>query len=130
MPADGAAGQLLSAPMSASEVRNFGANVRFTPQCAVAPKDESELLKILNDNRHGQVRVMGSKHAWSPAIETSGVLVDMRQFDGVRIFESRGETFVAIGAGCRIRSLLKVLNERGLTTPSVGLITQQTIAGA
>jgi FAD/FMN-containing dehydrogenase len=37
---------------------------------------------------------------------------------------------VTVGAGCQIKTLLATLNKRGLTTPSIGLITEQTIAGA
>jgi len=73
---------------------------------------------------------MGSKHAWSPAIETDGVLLEMRHFSHVRIHQINGAPFVTAGAGCQLKVLLKVLNEQGLTTPSVGLITEQTIAGA
>ena len=116
--------------MAVSEVSNFGNNVRFRPASYVCPKDEAELLGILQSNRAGRIRVMGSKHAWSHAIETDGVLLDMRHFSRIRIHERNGQPFVTVGAGCQIKKLLAALNERGLTTPSVGLITEQTIAGA
>ena len=54
----------------------------------------------------------------------------MRHFNYVRIHQQAGETFATVGGGCQIKHLLMVLNRRGLTTPSVGLITEQTIAGA
>ena len=37
---------------------------------------------------------------------------------------------VVVGAGCQIKTLLSRLKQRGRTLPSVGLITEQTIAGA
>ena len=35
-----------------------------------------------------------------------------------------------VGGGCTIRRFVKLLNKHDLATPSVGLITSQTIAGA
>jgi FAD/FMN-containing dehydrogenase len=116
--------------MTASEVRNFGNNLRFRPRQLVAPKNEAELLTVLQENLNDHVRVMGAKHAWSPGIETDGVLLEMRHFNHVRIHQINGAPFVTAGAGCPLKVLLKALNEQGLTTPSVGLITEQTIAGA
>ena len=116
--------------MADSEVSNFGNNVRFRPASYVSPKDEAELLKVLQSNCAGRIRVMGSKQAWSHGIETDGVLLDMRHFSHIRIHERNGQPFVTVGAGCQIKTLLVALNARGLTTPSVGLITEQTIAGA
>ena len=116
--------------MADSEVSTFGNNVRFRPASHVCPKDEAELLSVLQSNRAGRVRVMGSKHAWSHGIETDGILLEMRHFTEVQIHERNGQPFVTVGAGCQIKTLLAALNERGLTTPSIGLITEQTIAGA
>ena len=58
--------------MADPEVSNFGNNVRFRPASHVCPKDEGELLGILQSHRAGRIRVMGSKHAWSHGIETAG----------------------------------------------------------
>lgn len=113
-----------------AEICNFGNNIRFCPASLLAPTNESELLEILQSNRTGRIRVMGSKHAWSHGIETDGVLLDMRNFQDIHFHEVNGQAFVTVGGGCQIKTLLTVLNERGLTTPSVGLITEQTIAGA
>ncbi len=115
---------------NAPEIRNFGHNVRFTPGRIFQPRSETELLAILREHRHGHVRVIASRHAWSPLIETDDALIDMRHFCQIRIHEINGQTCVTVGGGCQIKTLLRFLNERGLTTPSVGLITEQTIAGA
>ncbi len=113
-----------------SEISNFGRNVRFTPGKICVPRSETELLTILRDHRHGHVRVIASRHAWSSLIETDDALIDMRHFCQIRIHEINGQSCVTVGAGCPLKMLLKFLNERGLTTPSVGLITEQTVAGA
>ena len=112
------------------EIRNFGQNVRFTPGQLCFPRSETELLTILREHRHGHVRVVASRHAWSSLIETDDALIDMRHFRQIRIHELNGQTCVTVGAGCQLKTLLKFLNAQGLTTPSVGLITEQTVAGA
>ena len=57
-------------------------------------------------------------------------LIDMRHFNYVRVHKEAGETYATVGGGCQIKHVLAALNKKGLTTPSVGLITEQTIAGA
>ncbi len=116
--------------MAGAAVFNFGKNVRFRPASHLAPKDETELLTILQSHRSGRIRVMGAKHAWSNGIETDDVLLDMRHFRHIQVRMHEGMSFVTVGAGCQIKTLLAALNRKGLTTPSVGLITEQTIAGA
>jgi FAD/FMN-containing dehydrogenase len=112
------------------KIVNFGQNVRFIPRRVYTPRTEGELLDILNRHRSGQIRVVASRHAWSEAIVSDDALIDMRHFNYVCIHQQAGKTFATVGGGCRIKHLLMVLNQRGLTTPSVGLITEQTIAGA
>ena len=78
----------------------------------------------------GKIRVVASKHSWSGLIESEDVLIDMSHFDYVKIQENNHKTSVTVGAGCKVKKLLADLNRKGLTIPSVGLIDQQTIAGA
>jgi FAD/FMN-containing dehydrogenase len=111
-------------------VVNFGGNVRFAPRHLHRPRDERELLAVLEAHRGGQIRVVAAGHSWSGAIVSGDALVDMRHFDAVRVHREAGGTFVTVGAGCRIKHLLAALERQGLTIPSVGLITEQTIAGA
>ena len=113
-----------------SEVTNFGGNVRFRPGRLVMPRTESEVCRLVLQHRADGVRVVGSRHAWSPLIRTEGLLLDLRHFDSVRLFEDAGQLLVSVGAGCQIFRLLQALNRSGLTLPSVGLITEQTVAGA
>jgi FAD/FMN-containing dehydrogenase len=112
------------------EIVNFGQNVRFTPKRLYTPRTEQELLDILNQHRSGQVRVVASRHSWSEAIVSTDALIDMRHFNYVHLHKQGSETFATVGGGCQIKHLLARLNQEGLTTPSVGLITEQTIAGA
>jgi FAD/FMN-containing dehydrogenase len=111
-------------------VVNFGGNVRFTPRCRYEPRSEEELLEVLEHHRDGQIRVVASRHSWSGAIVSGDALVDMRHFHEVRVHREEGGTFVTVGAGCQVKHLLAALDREGLTIPSVGLITEQTVAGA
>jgi FAD/FMN-containing dehydrogenase len=113
-----------------SVVRNFGGNVEFHPQQIIAPASETEILELLS--RHPRrVRVVGSRHAWSPLIQTDDVLLDLRRLSSVQVVSSTdGTVHVRAQGGCPIWKVLEALNEHGLTLPAVGLITAQTIAGA
>lgn len=112
-------------------VVNFGGNVRFAPQRRIAPRDEEHLLQILAALRGRPVRVAGSLHSWSPLVETPDVLLDLRHFNDVDLWQdAHGDWWAEAGGGCQIKHLLAELNRHSLTTPSVGLITEQTIAGA
>lgn len=111
-------------------IKNFGDNVRFTPPNFYQPESEHELLSILEKHRHGQIRVVGSKHAWSDAIVTRDALIDVGHFNSIKLEQVDGRTIATVGGGCQIKHLLAELNRHGLTTPSIGLITEQTIAGA
>ena len=115
---------------SAKLIQNFGRNVGFKPKYFYSPNGESELLDILQRHKDGKIRVVGSLHSWSNLVKTDEALIDMRHFNRVEVFKQNGKTCVKVGAGCQIKHLLKALNKQGLTIPSLGLITEQTIAGA
>lgn len=108
------------------QIRNFGRNVRFSPRTIYRPSTEADLLEILERHKEGKIRVGGSRHAWSDAIHTDDAFVEMKHFNQVQV---DGDS-VIVGAGCQISWLLVKLNAEGLTMPSVGLIDEQTIAGA
>ena len=117
-------------PRPSAEVVNFGGNVRFVPKRRYVPATEGEVLEILTGHRNGRVRAVASGHAWSDAIVSDDALIDLRRFEDVRIERRGGEAFAVVGGGCRIDRLLTALNRQGLTLPSVGLVTEQTLAGA
>ena len=111
-------------------VQNFGRNLRFKPKHIYSPNNRVELIDILQKHNSGKIRVVASKHSWSGLIETEDVLIDMSHFNYVRVQEKNHETSVTVGAGCKVKHLLVELSRKGLTIPSVGLIAEQTIAGA
>ncbi|MCC9605528.1 FAD-binding protein [Blastopirellula sp. JC732] len=112
------------------EIVNFGGNVRFVPAEYVEPADEQELLAVLARHASSKIRVVGSRHSWSDVVVTAGCLINMNRFRSIEIREIDGQTYVTAGAGCQVKQLLAELNRQGLTLPSVGLISEQTISGA
>ena len=80
-------------------VQNFGHNLRFKPSHVYSPVNKDELIDILEKHKSGKIRVVASKHSWSGLIETEDVLIDMSNFDYVKIHEKNHKTSVTVGAG-------------------------------
>jgi len=113
-------------------IKTLAAMFQFTPRDRCAPTTEQEVLDILDRHSQGKIRVAGALHAWSPVVAVDEVLLDMRNFDSVEVErEADGTVWAVIGGGCQIKHLLDKLHAQcEATLPSVGLITEQTIAGA
>jgi FAD/FMN-containing dehydrogenase len=111
-------------------MENFGANQVFEPAQVFQPRCEEEVVRILKEHRGSPIRAVGSLHSWSEVCRVEGILLDMRFFDRVELIENGGEPRAIVGAGCRIERALEELNKRGYTLPALGLISEQTIAGA
>lgn len=113
-------------------VTNFGGNIRFAPRHHYTPRTEAEVLEILDRHARGTVRVVGARHAWSPAIVSADALIDLRHFKSVRVERAADSTVsVVVGGGCRMKHLLTELHRQSdYTLPSIGLITEQAVAGA
>jgi FAD/FMN-containing dehydrogenase len=117
--------------MSPQSFTNFGGNHTFTPATVCMPRDEAELLDVLRTNCGRRIRAIGRLHSWSAAPVTNDVLIDLRFLDHVRIEPRDGRNWVTVGAGCQIKRILAELERHSAgTLPSMGLITEQTIAGA
>lgn len=115
---------------SPTSVNNFGRNVTFQPAVVVTPKNEQEVLELLATHRGQSLRAVGRLHSWSEATRADEVLVDLRHLNSV-VVERDGDGWRAtIGAGCQIKRILQELACQGLTLPSLGLISEQAIAGA
>ena len=59
------------------------------------------------------------------------VLLDLQHLNDVKTAQRDGQVWATIGAGCQMKRVLSELERQaGATTPSIGLITEQAIAGA
>jgi FAD/FMN-containing dehydrogenase len=117
---------------SRAPIINFGGNIQFIPQHRHAPSTEAEVLQLLDEHADGKVRVVGALHSWSPGVVTDGAVIDLCHFNHVTVEQCpNGEVWATAGGGCRIKHLLREVHAKSeATLPSLGLITEQTIAGA
>lgn len=111
-------------------IRNFGRNLQFTPEYCLAPRSVEELLAILAEHKGKHIRAIGALHSWSEAPREEEVVLDLRHLNSVSVEQRGDETWAIIAAGCRIKHAVAVLDRQGLSLPTLGLITEQSIAGA
>jgi len=112
-------------------VENFGGNISFQPAHHYSPQSEAEVLEILVRHRGQRIKAIGRLHSWSEAARGDEVLLDLRHLNQVQTYQRAEGVWAHVGAGCQIKKLLVDLEQQaGVTTPSLGLITEQTIAGA
>lgn len=116
--------------MTSETISNFGGNQWFQPNVVYRPRDEAELLAIMGRCRGRRIRVIGRLHSWSEAAVGNDVVVDLRGLSDVSLEVREGRTWVTAGGGCQIKTLQAVLGPAGLALPSLGLINEQSIAGA
>ncbi len=110
---------------------NFGGNVELNPGTACVPETEQDVLDILDKHRGQRIRCVGRLHSWSRAIEVNDVLLDLRKLNYVIPSELSGQFSAKVGAGCQIKRLLAELErQKKWTLPSLGLISEQSVAGA
>lgn len=120
------------APQQSRRVVNFGRDIQFTPRHYYAPTTEAQVLELLDRHAHGKVRVVGALHSWNGGIVSDDAIVNLRYFNNVEVtHDADGTAWVTAGGGCRIKDLLRKLHRfADVTLPSLGLVTEQTVAGA
>lgn len=112
-------------------LQNFGANLAITPQSFFVPETEVEVLQILDAHRGRNIRVIGRLHSWSGAPAGEDVVLDLCRFNSVETMTTPDGVRARVGAGCQIKRVLEELERQAkVTLPTLGLITEQAIAGA
>jgi FAD/FMN-containing dehydrogenase len=113
------------------EIVNFGGNIRFRPARYYEPRNEHDVLEVLRRHARGRVRVAAALHSWSGLVVSDDAVVSMRHWTGIEYHEDgSGRVRATVGGGWQIKHLLRELQRRDLTLPAIGLITEQTLAGA
>jgi FAD/FMN-containing dehydrogenase len=116
--------------MSGQRLTNFGANLTLQPRAVFMPVSEEEVLRILREQRGRRIRAIGRLHSWSEVLLAEEVLLDLCKLNSVEVTSDDQGPVATIGSGCQIKDILRELDVRGMTLPTVGLISEQTIAGA
>ncbi len=106
-------------------IKNFGHNFEFKPKYFYEPKDESEVLDILNRHNSGTIRCIGSGHAWNKGIYSDDVFVDIKHLNKIVIENDCVNT----QGGVKLENLIKFLTKRNLMIPAMGGILKQSVAG-
>ena len=116
--------------MASTTIKNFGENVVFAPRQIFRPSSVEELLDILGQTARDSIRVIGSLHAWSPAAQCKDVIISLEKLNEVRVeYDEQGPVAI-IGGGCQVKRIIEELAKLDLAMPALGLISEQTIAGA
>jgi L-gulonolactone oxidase len=115
----------------ATQWTNWARNVRFTPAELASPRTLEEVVQVVScalaEGR--TVRVAGSGHSFTPAVQTNGVLLDVSKLAGIRHVDY-ARSQVVVGAGTVLSNLNEELAGLGLALPNLGDITAQTVAGS
>lgn len=116
--------------MKTAPIQNFGENVVFTPKHFYRPDNTSELLQILRQHPQAKIRVIGSLHAWSPAAQSEEIAISLEKFSNIQVERDERGAVATIGGGCQIKKIIHEFAKLDLALPALGLISEQTIAGA
>jgi FAD/FMN-containing dehydrogenase len=111
--------------------RNWVGNQSFIARHKGEPGSEDELAALVHEasRRSLGVRVAGSGHSFTPVVATSGLLLSLKNMQGV-IGADLDRKRVTVRAGTRIGDIGRALKAMGLSLRNQGDIDSQAIAGA
>jgi FAD/FMN-containing dehydrogenase len=111
--------------------RNWVGNQYCVSQFKAAPQSEEDLREIVREagRRDLPVRVAGSGHSFTPVVGTSGLLLSLADYGGVRRIDKANKQ-IEVAAGARINEVGRVLKQNGLSLINQGDIDSQAVAGA
>jgi FAD/FMN-containing dehydrogenase len=110
---------------------NWADNQHFSVDEIARPTSEDEVIeRVQAAVRAGQpIGVAGSAHSFSPVVQTSGLLLEMRGVTGILSTDAATSRAELLG-GTTLHQLGSGLWERGLAIKNMGDVDAQTIAGA
>jgi FAD/FMN-containing dehydrogenase len=111
--------------------RNWVGNQSFVARHKAEPSSEDELASLMRDasRRNLSIRVAGSGHSFTPVVATSGLLLSLKNMQGV-VSADLDRKRVIVRAGTRIGDIGRALKRIGLSLANQGDIDTQAIAGA
>jgi FAD-linked oxidoreductase len=114
-----------------STIATWAGNRGSRPEAVLRPASEEQVADILAEAAANgrRVKPIGASHSWSGAQLTDGVALRLDQMQGVLAVDAEVGT-IRVGAGTRLKELMRLLGERGLSLPVRGSIAEQSIAGA
>ena len=111
--------------------RNWVGNQSFIARHRAEPRSEDELAALVHEasRQNLPVRVAGSGHSFTPVVATSGLLLNLKNMQGL-VSADLDRKRVVVSAGTRIGDIGRALKEIGLSLANQGDIDTQAIAGA
>jgi FAD-linked oxidoreductase len=111
--------------------RNWVGNQSFIARHMAAPASEDELAALVHEasRRNLGMRVAGSGHSFTPVVATSGLLLSLKNLQGIVSVDEKRKR-VVVRAGTRIGDIGRALKQIGLSLANQGDIDTQAIAGA
>ena len=110
---------------------NWADNQRFSVDEIARPASEDEVIELaqaaVRDRR--PVGIAGSAHSFSPIVQTSGLLLEMKGVNGI-LSTDAGTSRAEMLAGTTLKQLGLELWDAGLSIKNMGDVDAQTIAGA
>jgi FAD/FMN-containing dehydrogenase len=111
--------------------RNWVGNQSFVARHKAEPSSEDELVSLMREasRRNLTIRVAGSGHSFTPVVATSGLLMSLKNMQGL-VSADLDRKRVVVRAGTRIGDIGRALKRIGLSLANQGDIDTQAIAGA
>jgi FAD/FMN-containing dehydrogenase len=111
--------------------RNWVGNQSFVARHKGEPASEDELAALVSkaSRENLGVRVAGSGHSFTPVVATSGLLLSLKNMQGV-VGADLTRKRVTVRAGTKIGDIGRSLKSMGLSLANQGDIDTQAIAGA
>ena len=111
--------------------RNWVGNQSFIARHRADPDSEDELAALVREAslQNLPVRVAGSGHSFTPVVATSGLLLSLKNMQGL-VSADLDRKRVVVRAGTRIGDIGRALKRIGLSLANQGDIDTQAIAGA
>ena len=111
--------------------RNWVGNQSFIARHKAEPGSEDELAALVREasRQNLPIRVAGSGHSFTPVVATSGLLLSLKNMQGL-VSADLDRKRVVVRAGTRIGDIGRALKRIGLSLANQGDIDTQAIAGA
>ena len=111
--------------------RNWVGNQSFVARHKAEPGSEDELAALVHQASRQSlpIRVAGSGHSFTPVVVTSGLLLSLKNMQGL-VSADLDRKRVVVRAGTRIGDIGRELKRIGLSLANQGDIDTQAIAGA